>query len=464
MWIARIVRSLVGLFAIVIAVALFNYLVSTREAPKHRETARSLPVVRAVECVTRPIAQRWVGYGTARAMDASDVAAEVSGRVVERPERLEAGVSVEAGELLVRLDPTDYEQRRQSALMRLGSFEADLSGLEIQEARLGEQADLLDEERAIAQRDLDRARDAFDKGAGNESQVDARLQALKAVNRNRAAVLAQLEAIPSRRAATRSSLDAARADLRLAEQNLARTEIRAPFAGVLQEVRLELGEWARTGDTAARVVDLSRIEVPLRLPQTAASGLVQGDEVILTVEGPSAASWAGSVVRLAPESDESTRSVTVFAEVRQRPDDDPASLLRPGQFVMGNVVSSKDVDRMLVPRHSVDVDTVLVASPLGEGDPVAPEGASMPMVVREMDVNVVHHLEARYEAVSPSETQWAVLSDRGVSAGRALHAGDLVLVSNLESLRPGDLVDVRVESRDGTATAHNPSTRTETEP
>ncbi|MBZ0171189.1 MAG: HlyD family efflux transporter periplasmic adaptor subunit, partial [Phycisphaerales bacterium] len=242
------------------------------------------------------------------------------------------------------------------------------------------------------------------------------------------------------------------------------TEIRAPFAGVLQAVRLEVGEWARVGDTVARVVDLSRIEIPLRLPQTAAAGLAEGDAVILSIDGPSVASWAGAVVRMAPESDASTRSLTVFAEVRQRPDDDPASLLRPGQFVMGAVVSSEAVNRMLVPRHSVDVDTVLVASPLGEGDPEPPDGASMPMVVRLAGVNVTHHLEALYEEISRSETQWAVLSDRGVSAGRALHAGDLVLVSNLESLRPGDLVDVRVEARDGTASARRPVTESEATP
>ena len=444
-WLSRFVRSMTGLLVLVVAVALFRHLAATRHAPTQRETAPTLRVVRAVECVSRPVAGRFSGYGIARAMNASDVAAEVAGGVVERPEQVEEGAPVAAGDTLVVIDPTDYEQRVRSARQRVAGFEADLSRLEVQESRLREQAALLDDELAIARRDLERARDALKQGAGNDSQVDARLQALKAADRARAVVLSQLEAIGPQRAATRASLESARADEQLAQKNLERTTVRAPFAGVLQRVNLDVGEWARAGDVVARVVDLSRIEVPIRLPQSAAFALSPGDSVVLRSEGPVAAEWTGEVVRIAPEADASTRSITVFTVVRQRPDAAPASLLHPGQFVMASVVSSDTRDRMVVPRPSVDIDRVLVATPLKPGDPEPPPGAARPMVVRRAEVHVTQHIEARFEDVSPDETQWSVLSERGIAPGRALHEGDLVIVSNLESLRPGDLIDVRVE-------------------
>lgn len=433
------------LLVLVAAVALFRHFAMTRHAPAQRDAAPTLRVVRAVECVSRPVAKRWSGFGTARAMNASDVAAEVAGGVVERPEEVEEGAAVAVGDTLVVIDPADYEQRVRAARERVAGFEADLSRLEVQEARLREQAALLDEELAIAQRDLDRARDALKQGAGNDSQVDARLQALKAVDRNRAVVLSQLEAIGPQRAATRASLESARADLQLAQKNLDRTTVRAPFTGVLQRVNLDVGEWARAGDVVARVVDLSRIEVPIRLPQSAAFTLTTGDSVVLRSEGPAAAEWTGEVVRIAPEADASTRSITVFTVVLQRPDADPASLLHPGQFVMASVVSSDAQSMMIVPRPSVDIDRVLVAVPLKPGDPAPPAGAARPMVVRRAEVHVTQHIEARFQDVSPDETQWSVLSERGIAPGRALREGDLVIVSNLESLRPGDLVDVRVE-------------------
>lgn len=454
-WTARIVRSLVGVIALVASVALFGYLASTREHAKQRETGVDLPIVRAVECVARPVARRWTGYGTARALDASNVAAEIAGRVVERPGGLEAGVAVAAGDLLLGLDPIDYEQRVRSATKQGESIEADLTALEIEESRVREQAGLLEEELAVAQRELDRARDALARGAGNESQVDARLQALQALTRSRAALLAQLETYPARRSRLWALLESARADLRLAEENLSRASIRSPIGGVLQSLDPRLGEWVRAGDTVARVVDLSRIEVPLRLPQGAAAGVSIGDSVRLSAESNRGQSWVGSVVRIAPESDAQTRSLTVFVEIRQRAGDDPATLLRPGQFVMGDVVSSVTETMMIVPRHSVDGGRVLVASPRRDGDPEPPAGAMSPMVVREAEVNVSHHLEARFDEVLEGETQWAALRLRGVSGLRALREGDLVVVSNLDSIRLGDLIDVRIEGAAGSATVRN---------
>jgi multidrug resistance efflux pump len=456
-WISRVFRSILGLAAVLVAVSLFMYLAKSRTAPSQNDDTRALPIVRAVRLQPQPIAMQWTGYGTARALNASDVAAEVAGRVVERPEGLEAGMPVSEGDLLVTLDPRDYESRALAARKQAESLDAQLSALEIEEARLSEQADLLNEELAVAQRELDRAKETLDAGAGNASAVDARLQSLKALSRSRATILSQLEVIPSRRAQIQASLEAAQADQRLAEDNLGRTQIRAPFAGVLQSIGVEVGEWARAGDTIARVVDLSVIEVPLRLPQSSVGRVAVGDDVKLTAEGPSLLAWAGSVGRIAPESDASTRSATVFVEVRQRPEADSRTLLRPGQFVMGSVVSRERTDSLVFPRRSVDAGRVLVARPWREGDPEPPEGARTPMVVREAEIVTGTFIEDRFESIDPAETQWVVA--RSVGGRRGVEAGSIVITSNLEMLRPGDLVDIRLENEDDPAVtpAANPN-------
>ncbi len=443
-WISRVLRSLIGLVAVALAIALFVYLSGSREAPSRMTEERSLPVVRAVRLVPQQVSMRWTGYGTARALDASDVAAEVAGRVVEVPEGLEAGVAVEAGDLLARLDPRDYEARAEAARRQADSFDAQLSALEIEEARLEEQADLLGDEIEVAQRELDRARQTLAAGAGNESAIDARLQALQALRRTRAGVLTQLEVIPSRRSQIRASLEAARSDQGLAEDNLERTAIRAPFDGIVQEVALEVGEWARAGDRVARVVDLSVIEVPLRVPQSAIGRIAIGDAVDLSTDNGDGTRWAGSVGRIAPEADASNRSATVFVEVRQRPDARDAGLLRPGQFLMGEVVSSSRAEALVLPRRAVDAGRVLIATPLSEGDPEPPATARSPMVIRSGEVDVSHAIEGDFDEVSPMETQWSVLRSRG--ATRGVGAGSVVVTSNLDTLRPGDLVDIRLET------------------
>jgi multidrug resistance efflux pump len=446
-WISRVLRSLIGLAAIVLAVALFLYLSGSREAPSRTTEERALPVVRAVRVVPQPVTMRWTGYGTARALDASDVAAEVAGRVVEVPDGLEAGVAVTAGDLLARLDPRDYESRASAARRQADAVDAQLSALEVEEARLSEQDGFLGEELEVALRELERARLALAANASNESNVDARLQAVKALGRTRAGVLSQLEVIPSRRAQLRASLEAARADQRLAEDNLGRTAIRAPFDGVVQEIGVEIGEWARAGDRVARVVDLSVIEIPLRVPQSAVGRIGLGDAVDLSTDNGDGLRWAGSVGRIAPESDASNRSATVFVEVRQRPDADAAALLRPGQFLMGAIESAGVRDAMVLPRRAVDAGRVLVAVPLSDSGPEVPGSARTPMVVRSGEVAVSHFMQGAFPAVAPLETQWAVVRDTGGARGVA--AGTVVLTSNLETLRPGDLVDIRLETEAG---------------
>jgi len=93
---------------------------------------------------------------------------------------------------------------------------------------------------------------------------------------------------------------------------------------------------------------------------------------------------------------------------------------------------------------------VLIATPPDEHTPPAADGAVRPMVVREATVDVAYHRSGAYPDIAPDEREWAVLRGGDVTLGRVVHGGDLVLVTNLESLRPGDLVDVRVEG-DGDA-------------
>jgi len=445
-WISRVLKASIGLVVLLIAFVLYSYLAGSRAAPAHTESEATLRVVRAVRVVPHPIAMHWSGYGTARALSAADVAAQVAGRVVQRPAGLEAGVPVSKGDLLAQIDPRDYQARLRGALRLADSFDAQISALEIEEARLGEQADLLLGEMEIATRELERARTAEQRGAGNQSAVDSRLQSLNALSRAHAAVLSQLEIIPSRTAQLRASLDSARADQQIAADNLERTAVRAPFDGVVQSIGINIGEWARAGDTIARVVDLSVIEVPLSIPQSAAGRIAVGDLVDLNADGADSLRWPGSIGRIAPESDASVRSMTVFVEVRQRPDADSRTLLRPGQFVMGAIVSGDVSEAVVVPRRSVNDGRVLVASAYEGASADVPAGVRTPMVIREAEVDITHYIEHRFESISPSEMQWAVLRTVSKADPRGIRPGDIVLTSNLEMLRVGELIDVRFET------------------
>ncbi|MCH9057397.1 MAG: HlyD family efflux transporter periplasmic adaptor subunit, partial [Planctomycetes bacterium] len=327
-------RAGVGIAALAASIALYAALVATKPQSEETSSVRPPALVRTIVATPVEVARAWEGFGTARAMNAADVSAEVSARVIERPEQIEAGAHVEAGDLLVRLDPIDFEQRVESAAQLAAALEADLESLTIEEFRIGEQVVLAAKEAEIRDREYARALNALESGGGNVAEVEQRLAALQRAQRELVALRQQADLIAPRRARLGAQLAGARADLALAQQDLDRTRIRAPITGVLQSIGPEVGELVGVGQAVARIVDTSRIEIPLRMPASSVHDIALGAPVSLRPDGPVASVWLGNVARIAPEADPSTRMVTLFVEVEQDHEAMGGGLM-PGRFVVG---------------------------------------------------------------------------------------------------------------------------------
>lgn len=425
-------RGGLAVVVLVIGVSVFALLASSRSQPEESGKGGEALVVETVRATAQPVSRPWRGYGTARAMDSADVAAEVTGRVIERAGDIEPGERVEPGRVLLRLDPHDFEQRVSAARELVTRLEADLAGLEREEQRLIEQVGFATEEADIARRDYDRTIEANDAGAGSPGGLDASLRALRASQRSLAALQSQLDQIPARRASLNARIASDRASLRLAQRDLERTVITAPVGGVLQRVTPEVGEWVSAGQTVARVVGLGRIEVPLRLPVSAAGTVRVGDDAQIVGDGLAELGWAGAVSRLAPEADESSRTMTLFIEVDQSrvAESRGNGLLRPGQFVMGQVSASEAQPRILIPRRAVVDDRVFVARRV--------EGTEGRATAEPVPVKVLFSLRGQFPGLSPDDTEWAV-----VRVGGGLDEGDEIIASNLDQLRAGMSVDPR---------------------
>lgn len=354
-------RILIGLLIIGAAFGIFGLMVATREAPGVKPELFRPIKVRGVELQPQQVARSWTGYGTARPMDRADTPAQVSARVINRPPEVEVGNAVEAGQVLFELDPVDFQLAQRSAAENIASLEAQLGGLDVEEERVRKQLEFAAEETTVAQRDYDRARDTISRGAGSEAELDSFLAAVRRTERAESAIRQQVELIPSRRAELSARLEAQRVALRQAEENLSRTTIKSPIAGVIQHVALDEGEWAQAGQVVARVVSMSRIEVPLSLPVSASPFLQVGDPVSIRSRVGDQAIWDGAIARIAPEADTQTRSIMIFVEVDQSPGS--AMLLRPGQFVTGVVLGAQRSERVLVPRRAIVDDRVLIAAP-----------------------------------------------------------------------------------------------------
>jgi len=417
---ARLVRGGAAILAVLVGVGGLAVIVGAKPEPPRDESPGESVVVRAMTASEAPVRREYRGYGVARAVGAVDVAAQIDGVIVEKPERLEEGVLVDRGELLVRIDPSDYRDRADALERSAESLSAQLDQLVVEEASARDELELAEEATALIDAEIERLRAAASRGAATANEIDQLRRSRVGVRREEVRARERLDAIPARRARLEADLASTRAQLEEARRDLARTAVESPIVGTIQSMDVEEGERVRTGDVIARVVDPRRLEIPLRLPVSASADVRAGDSARLEPAGPGAARWDATVVRLAPEADPSTRTITCFVEMTQGMEAGAAPGLPPGRFVVGTVSVASATPRVIVPRGSVVDDRVMVIGADGR--------------VESRPVGVSFYIESEHPDLVPGETQWAVLEG-------GLEPGERVAVSNLTKLREGMTVE-----------------------
>ncbi|MEO0511658.1 MAG: HlyD family efflux transporter periplasmic adaptor subunit [Planctomycetota bacterium] len=437
------VRALVAVVLLGGGVALSRVIASTKPPSPEATSVDSRPLVKVLEVRPVEMPRVWSGYGTARSRRVAEVAAEVAALVLERPDDTEAGRPVAAGQVLFRLDDRDLRARVLRVEGQIAAVEAQLAEQRVTARRLDDQVALAEDEVETARRDYERAVEIGAVNAATESEIDNRRAALNRAERTLVSLLDQAESMPARDARLGADLDALRADLETARRDVERCRVGAPFDGRLQEVFVEAGERVALGEPLARVVDLSRVEVPVRLPASAGASVSVGDRVVLTSDAGESRVWEGRIARIAPETDAATRSMTVFAEVTQDagtskgsgPGSALGGLLLPGRFVSARVEVSDGRRRLAVPRRVVDGDRVLLVR---GGQDEAGEPASEIDTVR---VDVLFHADREMPGLLDGERDWAIVSG-------GLEPGDLVVVSGRTGLVDGRLVRLEQDGVD----------------
>ncbi|BAM05229.1 putative efflux system periplasmic linker protein [Phycisphaera mikurensis NBRC 102666] len=385
----------------------------------------------------QPVARPWSGYGTAEALTAADVPARVTATVASLGEGVRDGAAVGAGQTLVTLERADFEDEVTRLESLAADADAQLRELDSREARLDEQAGLLEEDLDLQTRELERVSRLEGRSVATGQDVDRARSQVLAARSALSAMRQSRESIPTRREALTATAAALEAQLRVARRNLGRTTIKSPIRGYLQSLDVEAGEAVSPGQRVARVVDPAVVEVPLKLPAGARRGVRVGDPVELRsswdlrereggapAEGENPA-WTGKILRINPTDDAQTRTLTVYVVLDQA-DTPAAERLAPGLFVAGTVTAGEPTPRVVVPRRSLRRGRVQLVGPDAEGRPR----------VRSVPVSVDFHLRARLPGTGLPDDQWAVLD-------APLPAGERVVLTANASLLDGQAVDPR---------------------
>lgn len=406
----------IGLGALLLSVGIFAALVATRPTPPLTPRSEILRTVRVIELHPVEVARQWLGFGTTRALQTAEVAAEVAGTIIERPSSIEPGLPVRAGQLIVALDATEFIAQADRARHAMAAIEAERAALAVDEEVWASSLELARENIALLRSELEQLRSALAASGATQVEVDRLRRQITSAEREAEAIRQLFEQIPARRAALEARLGVERANLALAELDVRRSRILAPFDGTLQAVNVREGERVTPGTPVARIVNLSRIEAPLRVPVSALNELTVGSRATLTTSGPARRTWEATVSRIAPEADEQTRTATVYVEVRQDPGLPTEQRLAPGRFVTATLYAQRPIQALVAPRSAVNGDRVMVMHDSGHA------------AVRTIEV--AFHIEQDFPSILPGERQWAVIA-------RGLAPGDRLIISNLDELRPG---------------------------
>ena len=331
---------------IAVAAGGFAILLLTKpETPARPVKERVWPVT-AVPATPADVQPDRLYYGRVIAGREVDLRAEVAGEIVEVGSSFVDGGVVRTGELLVRIDPFEYE-----AAVR--EIDADLKGARGLLARDEEQI-------ALLRRDVARRERLVQRGAGSEKALDdARLRLVDAEQRiiDRTNRIERLEVALAR-----------------AQRNLQDTRVVAPFDGFLAGATAAVGKFLRQGDSLGKAISAERLEVRFLVSNSDYEAFLSNGRH----KGRTARTrWAGrefdaSLERVESEVQAASGGVEMFARFEGM---DLDTSLRPGAFVEVVVPGPRLSGVVRIPEVALYGDDTVYRIVEGRLDPVRVEVA-----------------------------------------------------------------------------------------
>jgi membrane fusion protein (multidrug efflux system) len=317
----------------------------------------------------------WVGNAATQTTNDAYVRAEISklsSRVAG--EVLKVAVTdfqrVKAGQLLVQIDPADYEAQVAQAVATVEGAQATLDNLSnqielqyatIAQAQASQVAAAAEDVEAHQEQERQQSlsqteagtRQKFEQATAAYAKAEADLRASRAVI---AAQQHQLEVLQGTKKQRAAEIAGAKAQLAAAKLRLGYTTISAPFDGVVSERQVQPGDYVNIGSNLINVVPLPHVYVIANYKETQLTHVLPDQPVEVTVDSFPGQTLHGKVERIAPASgsqfallppDNATGNFTKVVQripVRIQLDDNQPLLgrLRPGMSVVTHIHIESD--------------------------------------------------------------------------------------------------------------------------
>lgn len=151
-----------------------------------------------------------------------------------------------------------------------------------------------------------------------------------------------------RLARSSTGLNQAEVALRVAQLNLDRTAVRAPFGGRIADLLVVAGQWVGAGEELMTAVDLTPIKVEVQVLEAELGYLVEGRSATVSFAAFPGEEFRGRIETINPRVDSENRTgrVTVLL-------DNPEGRIKPGMYAQVTIDAQAFADRILIPRSAL---------------------------------------------------------------------------------------------------------------
>jgi len=278
---------------------------STADSPQGKAPGGMPPAnVRYTEAREHTLRRTLTLPGSVQAQTSSIVASTVPALVVEFPAK--EGMQVRAGDVLARQHSTTLELNLESQRASLKEAEARLK---------------------LAESNQKRSKDLFEAGVISRQQYDD---------------------AQSEYSAWVGRTDSLKAEIARIQDDISRTVIRAPFAGVVVAERTEVGQWLAIGGPVVELLKIDEVEIRVDVPERHFASLRPGAAATVTFESLPGFEVQGRITAIIPQADRQARTFPLKVTVPNRGARIGAGMLAQVSFVAGDVYKAT-----MVPKDAV---------------------------------------------------------------------------------------------------------------
>lgn len=350
-------KAVIPIVVLGVASAAFWALASTKPQTRPRavlEKAFTVDIVKVEIGAQQPTLKL---YGETIAGRKIDLRALVAGEVIETAPAFREGGIVKKGEIILKIDPFEFRAAVNEAQADLNEAVAKRDEISARIGLEGDQIKSAKRELALAERDLERARDLFTQKLIAQKGVDDRAYTVSQRSQNVRQRQSNLAIERARLSQQEAAIARLQSKLLRAKRDLRNTTIRAPFNAYVSAIAGEQGRRVGVNDTIATLIDADRIDARFNFSDAQYGRMVANNAAI--VGRPAKITWQvgntrleynATIERVAAQITAASGGVEIYARIDHK---NESVRLRPGAFVEVELDDRRVADVARLPESAL---------------------------------------------------------------------------------------------------------------